>query len=89
MITLWSYDNTTVPGGNNITSCNEAYNLETSDRDTDNAGIQLCTPVESTYEYCPDHYNADPRCQTGTGSSLWSHNLQENGIYDLNGNVYE
>ena len=70
MITLWSDDNSTIPGGNNITYCNETFNLETSDRDTDNAGIQLCTPVESTYEYCAAYPKGDPRCQTGTGPAL-------------------
>jgi len=69
MITLSSYDNSTVPGGNNYTTCRD-MDLVTGDRDVDSSGTQTCTKVESDYQYCGDYYNADPRCQTGTGPSL-------------------
>ena len=94
MITLSSYaDPTTVPGGNNYTACNSTCGTagldKIGDRDRDNSGDQTCTAVESTYNWNCGGCTGDPRCQTGTGPALWSHNLQEEGIYDLNGNVYE
>ena len=74
MITLWSYDNSTVPGGNNYTTCNATCGGagldKTGDRDSDNAGVQTCTAVESEYNWNCGGCTGDPRCQTGTGPSL-------------------
>jgi len=53
MITLSSYDNSTVPGGNNYTSCNSTCGGagldKTGDRDCENSGTQTCIAVESDY----------------------------------------
>lgn len=47
---------------------------------------------ESTYKAIPTVFNADgtpARVATGTGPLTWSHNNAPDGIYDLNGNVWE
>jgi len=47
---------------------------------------------ESTYKAIPTYVGSDGktcRVATGTGPVEWSHNKQLDGIYDLNGNVWE
>ena len=47
---------------------------------------------EDTYTAVPASYGEDGRINcvlTGTGSKTWSHNGEADGIFDLNGNVYE
>jgi len=47
---------------------------------------------EGQYKAVPTYYNSDGtigRVATGTGPVEWSHNKQLDGIYDLNGNVWE
>lgn len=47
---------------------------------------------ESLYKAVPTYYDSNGktcRVATGTGPVEWSHNKQLDGIYDLNGNVWE
>ncbi|MCH7758989.1 SUMF1/EgtB/PvdO family nonheme iron enzyme, partial [Patescibacteria group bacterium] len=72
-IARWSMANNTIPYGNNSKASHE----------------------DNPNEFCviDMSFSQDPppgRCLTGTGSSnYWTHNYQEDGIHDLNGNMFE
>ncbi|MCD6500393.1 prepilin-type N-terminal cleavage/methylation domain-containing protein, partial [bacterium] len=88
-IARWSKDNTTMPGGHNLDNwtgspckCEKGEDI-----DGDTAGTQTCSKDPTSSTYC--------RCLTGSGKTggspeyAWTHNHQSNGIWDLNGNVWE
>ena len=73
-IALWSKKNGTMPRGNN------------------NFGKDHSAPHEHgkvTYKYTIGNTEYEGRVATGSGSASWSHDGTNEGIFDLNGNVWE
>ena len=73
-IALWSWKNGTMPHGNNNYGRDVDNRLETG-RLTQAAAILGASGTART--------------ATGTGPATWSHDHTTDGIFDLNGNVYE
>lgn len=70
----------------------EARNRGTMPRGNNNYGKDYSAPWEKgipTYEYDSGGSHYIGRVATGSGPVSWSDNWQEDGIWDLNGNVYE
>ena len=73
-IALWCKKNGFLPYGNN--------NYGKDSRESNYVAVP-------TYTYNDSGTQRIGRVATGTGPVTWSHNNQLNGIYDLNGNVWE
>lgn len=73
-LALWCRKNKTIPRGNN------------------NYGSNIYFPDEkgtSRYKYLKDGEEKVGRVATGSGPVSWAHDGSKNGIYDLNGNIFE
>ena len=93
----------TIPSGNNYTTCNGTCGTAgldfLGDRDVDLAGSQTCIQDTAVYNWNCGGCIGNPRCQTGSGTgtgfdvdnniSAWTHNKKNDGVWDLNGNVWE
>lgn len=73
-IALWSWKNGTLPHGNNNYGRDTDHKLETG-RLTQASAILGASGTART--------------STGSGPATWSHDHTVDGIYDINGNVYE
>lgn len=74
-IALWCRKNGTMPRGNNNYGKDVSYPHEKG--------------IPTSYETSGDHNGEPARCATGSGPNTWSHNWMPDGIFDLNGNVWE
>ena len=76
-VALWCRKNGTMPRGNNNWGCDHAYTHEKG--------------IPSSFESASaaSHAGEPNRCLTGSGPDTWSHNWMPDGIFDLNGNVWE
>jgi len=73
-IALWCWKNGTMPHGNNN------YGRDTTDK-FETGKLMVAGTVLGA--------SGTARTATGSGPATWSHDHTPNGIYDLNGNVYE
>ena len=87
-IALWSKKNETIPLGNNYSG---------SDYTKPHLSGSECYTWKLNYSWNGRHYHEDPvdtywhtgRTLTGSSPNKFSHNHQPDGIFDLNGNVWE
>lgn len=88
LLAAWSEKNGTVPHGNNYAGRDIDHPHET--------GV-LSYIWKLSYDWNNRAYSEEPegtfwhtgRCLTGSGATTWSHNHKEDGVYDLNGNIWE
>lgn len=86
-IALWSKKNNTLPRGNNYCGRDIDYPQECGAQSYD--WIYSSNWNNRSYKQDSSGYHHIGRVLTGSGPKTWAHNHEVDGIYDLNGNVWE
>ena len=86
-IALWSKKNGTMPRGNNYAGRSIDASHECGAQSYD--WVYGSNWNNRSYKFDGTNYHHVGRVLTGSGPKTWAHNHETDGIYDMNGNVWE